>query len=322
MKAIVLHEYGPPENLRLEDTAVPEPGKGQVRVKVRATAINDWDWCFARGQPHIYRLLFGLRRPKVRILGAELAGTIEALGPGAHKFQVGDDVYGDTSEAGFGGFAQYASVSEHALGLKPPSMSFEQAAALPHAALLALQGLVDMGKLADGERVLINGAGGGVGAIGLQIAKRRHAMVTGVDSAAKLQAMKALGFDHVIDYRERDFTKSGERYDLILDTKTTRSPLQYLRALKPSGRYVTVGGEVPYILQVATMSRAIRAASGKRMDLVSLKPNLGLDASSELFTEGALRLLIDGPYPLEHVPQALARFGAAEHIGKVVITVA
>jgi NADPH:quinone reductase-like Zn-dependent oxidoreductase len=185
----------------------------------------------------------------VSVLGAELAGTVEAVGEGVTSVRPGESVYGDVSEAGFGGFAEYARVRENALAKMPPGMSFEQAASLPHASMLALQGLVEVGRIAEGERVLINGAGGGVGTIGLQIAKRYGAEVTGVDSAAKLPALKKLGFDRVIDYRQHDFTNERARYELILDAKTTRSPFRHARALSSGGRYVTVGGDVGRLLQ-------------------------------------------------------------------------
>ena len=322
MKAIVLRSYGEPETLELEEVEKPAPRRGEVLVKVRATSVNDWDWSYARGKPHIYRLVFGLSKPKLSVLGVEVAGTVEAVGEGVRNLALGDDVYGDTSEAGFGGFAEYVCVREDALAKKPTTMSFEQAAALPHAAMLALQGLVDVGELQNGEKVLINGAGGGVGMIGVQIAKRYGAEVTGVDSAAKLDVLRDLGFDRVIDYRERDFTRDGQRYDLILDTKTNRSPGAYLRALTPGGRYVTVGGEPLRLLQALCAGPLIAAFSRKRVRIVALKPNKDLAYVNELFDSGDLKCVLDGPYPLRDVPRALRRFGNAEHVGKVVITVA
>ena len=321
MKAIALRRYGAPDVLQLEEMAKPQPKAGEVLIKVQATSVNDWDWCFVRGKPHIYRLMFGLRRPKVAVLGAEVAGVVEALGEGAGKFSVGDAVYGDISEAGFGGFAEYVAVDERALARMPSGMTFEQAAAIPHAAMLALQGLVDVGQIQQGERVLINGAGGGVGTIGLQIAKKYGAQVTGVDSAAKQSAMVDLGFDQVIDYTQEDFTRRGERYDLILDTKTTRSVFSYLRALNPGGRYVTVGGRLPRIFQVFCLAPMIARTHKKKVAVVALKPNKDLESMNELFEERGLRCLIDGPYSLGEVPRALRRFGEAKHVGKVVIAV-
>ena len=202
MKAIVFDHYGPPADLELRDIPKPEPGDGEVLVRVHATAVNDWDWSFVRGKPYLYRLFFGLRSPKVAVLGTEVAGVVEATGSGAKKFRPGDRVYGDLSEVGFGSFAEYVAVPESALVTMPDAMTFEQAASLPHASMLALQGLVDVGGIRKGERVLINGADGGVGTVGVQIAKRYGAEVTGVDSASKLEAMKSIGFDHALDYRQ------------------------------------------------------------------------------------------------------------------------
>ncbi len=322
MKAILSTRYGPPETLALAETPKPEPGAGEVLVRVRAAAVNDWDWCSVRGKPYIYRLMMGLVRPKVSILGAEIAGTVEAVGEGAARFQPGDDVYGDISEAGFGGFAEYVSVREDAVVAKPAGLSFEQAVAIPHAAGLALQGLIDVGRLQPGERVLINGAGGGVGALAAQIAKHRGAAeVTGVDSGAKLDSMRAVGFDHVIDYTRQDFTQNGQRYDLIVDTKTNRSAFRYLRSLEAGGRYVTVGGHLPRLLQIVCVAPLVRRFTGKELRVVALKPNKDLHLISDLVEGDGLKLVIDGPYPLSDVPEAVRRFGEAAHLGKVVITV-
>lgn len=321
MKAIVLTHYGPPERLELREVAKPAPKDDEVLVKVGASAVNDWDWSFVRGKPHLYRLMYGLLKPKVAVLGVELAGTIEAVGKDVTKYQPGDRVYGDISEAGLGGFAEYVCVREDALGRIPPGMTFEQAASLPHAAMLAYQGLVDAGGIRESERVLINGAGGGVGIIGVQIAKQYGAEVTGVDSAFKLDTLKSVGFDHVIDYRREDFTRNGQRYDLILDAKTNRSPFRYLRALNPGGRYVTVGGDLTRLLQVFSMGRLIARFSGKQVRIVVLKPNKDLEYVNALFESRGLKFVIDGPYPLSEVPQAIQRFGEAKHVGKIVIGV-
>lgn len=322
MKAIVLSRYGSPDALSAEEIPKPEPKNDEVLVKVHATTVNDWDWSLVRGKPYPYRLMSGLFRPKVSVLGAEVAGIVEATGRSATQFKPGDRVYGDISEAGFGGFAEYVSVHENALARMPPGMAFEQAAALPHAALLALQGMVSVGKIQRGERVLINGAGGGVGAIGVQIAKEYGCEVTGVDRDFKLDMLKSLGFDHVIDYRQVDFTNNDQRYDLILDTKTTRSPLRYLGALNPEGRYVTVGGQLLRLLQLLCMGSVMTAMTGKQMKILGLKPNEGLDHINRLFESHALRCVIDGPYALADVPKAVERFGKGEHIGKIVIAVA
>ena len=322
MKAVVLHRYGSPEDLSVEERPVPVPKSGEVLVKVHASAVNDWDWSIVRGRPYVYRLMFGLTKPRTRVLGMEVAGTVEALGDGATRFAPGERVYGDLSDGTFGAFAEFVCVPEGSIRAMPPSMSFDQAAALPHAGLLAWQGLVEAGAIQQGERVLVNGAGGGVGALGLQVAKRYGCEVTGVDKASKLAALTAMGFDRVVDYQRTDFTATGERYDLVLDARSTRSPGRQLRALAPGGRYVIVGGDVPRLLQAAVLGPMLSRATGKRLVILALKPNEGLERIGELFEAGSLRPVIDGPYDLADAPRAVARFGAAEHVGKIVLRVA
>jgi len=321
MKAVVLERYGSPEDLRVQEVALPEPKRGEVRVKVHASAVNDWDWSIVRGRPYLYRLMFGLTKPRTRVLGMEVAGTVEAVGDGATRFTPGQRVYGDLSSGAFGAFAEYVCVPEGSLRVMPASMTFEQAATLPHAGLLAWQGLVEVGGIQQGERVLLNGAGGGVGALALQIAKGYGCEVTGVDKASKLEALTAMGFDHVVDYLQTDFTATGEAYDLILDARTTRSPLRHLRALAPRGRYVSVGGDVARLLQAAAMGWILTKVTGKRLAILALEPNEGLERIGELFESGSLRPVIDGPYDLADAPRAVARFGAADHVGKIVLRV-
>ena len=321
MKAVVLTTYGSPMDLTIEDRPVPVPQSGEVLVRVHASAVNDWDWSIVRGRPYLYRLMFGLTKPRTRVLGMEVAGTVEALGDSATRFTPGQRVYGDLSDGTFGAFAECVCVPEGALRVMPAGMTFEQAAALPHAGLLAWQGLVQVGGIQQGERVLLNGAGGGVGALALQIAKGYGCEVTGVDKASKLEALTAMGFDNVLDYRQTDFTASDERYDLILDARTTRSPVRHLRALRPGGRYVSVGGDVSRLLQAAALGWILTKATGKRLAILALKPNEGLERIGELFAAGSLRPVIDGPYDLADAPRAVARFGAADHVGKIVLKV-
>ena len=317
MKAVVCYQYGPPENLKIEEVSMPEPVMGQVRVKVKATAINDYDWSIVRGKPFLYRLMYGLFRPKAsfRIPGMEVSGIVDAIGPESSRFHVGDEVYGDTSNYGFGSFAEFLCVDERALHSKPSSMSFQDAAALPHAALLAWQGFA-MGAINKGQKILINGAGGGVGTLGLQIAKFYGAEVSGVDTGPKLEKMKALGFDEVLDYQKTDFTRINKKYDLILDTKTTRSPSAYRRVLKPGGLYVTVGGKLGKLFQLLVA----RLFGSRNLKILSLKPNEGLEEISRIYTQGLLKPTIDGPYPLEQVPELIRYFGEGKHSGKVVVT--
>lgn len=249
----------------------------------------------------------------------EISGIVIAKGVHVKNFNIGDQVYGDISAYGFGSFAEYVCVHEEALRLKPAQMSFEQAAAIPHAALLALQGL-QMGNIQPGQRILINGGGGGVGTFGLQIAKQYQTEVTGVDTGAKLDMMQELGYDHVIDYKKEDFTKKGRKYDLILDCKTTRGPSAYLEALNPGGQYVTVGGTLTRLLQLFLSKRWISRFTDKSLDILALKPNKDLDEINSLFKAGKLQCIIDGPFTLEELPKALQYFGEGKHTGKVVIS--
>jgi len=321
MKALLLARYGSPKDLQLVECDRPVPGEDQVLVKVHSSSINDWEWGLVRGQPWVTRMMFGWRKPRPTVLGTEVAGRVVALGKSVSRFQVGDAVYGDLSDESFGGLAEYLCVNPTALCPIPEGMSFIEAAAVPHAALLALQGLVDKGALRPGDKVLINGAGGGVGVIALQLAKRGGSHVTGVDAAHKLDALLAFGFDQVINYQQQDFTRSGERYDAILDTKTKRSPFRYLAALNPGGRYVSVGGDLLRLFQLLCLAPLIHCFTRKRLRILALKPNKGMDRINQLYQEQGLRLLVDGPYPLEQAPEAIQRFGDSLHVGKVVIHV-
>src|SRR5688572_17625797 len=241
MKALIRDRYGLPDVLEVREIEQPTPLQGEVLVRVHAASINDWDWGLLQGPT----LPFSRAAPRA-ILGSDVAGRVAALGSGVERFRVGDEVYGDLSRfgpRGWGGFAEYVCARERALVLKPARMTVEQAAALPQAGQLAVQGRAANGPLKPGQTILINASGGGVGTIGVQLAKVHDVEVTGVDRASKLEMMRGVGFDHVIDYEQEDFTRTGRRYDLILDTKTNRSPFEYARALTPKGTYATVGGD-------------------------------------------------------------------------------
>ena len=320
MKAIVLTKYGSRDVLHFREVAAPIPEEGEVLIKIQAVAVNDWDWCLMRGTPFYIRLLCGLLTPNVKIPGLDIAGRVEAVGQNVDRFKPGDEVYGDLSACGFGGFAEYVCANENALALKPGNMTFIDAAAIPHAAMLAIQGLRDEGQLQPGQKLLINGAGGGVGTLGLQIAKSIGVEVTGVDHSSKLDMMRSLGFDRVIDYTKEDFTKSGRRYDLILDTKTSRSVFKYPRALSPHGTYVTVGGSTGRLLQAAFLGPMIRKITNKNIRVLGLKPNKDLDYVNELFEAGKITPVVDGPYELSEVPDVIQRFGEAGHMDKLVIS--
>ena len=320
MKAVVLSHYGSLEQLELKDIEKPTPRAGEVLVKIHATTINDWDWCLVRGTPFYIRLLCGWRKPNIPIPGAEIAGRVEAVGQNVTQFRVGDAIYGDISECGFGGFSGYVCVPETALANIPEGTTFTEAAAIPHAAMLAVQGLMDAGQLQPGQKLLINGGGGGVGTLGVQIARTLGVEeITGVDHASKFALMRSLGFTQTIDYTQADFTKGSERYDMILDTKTNRSPFKYLSVLKPGGIYVTVGGLTPRLLQVALFGPIVRKLTSKRMHLVNLQPNKDLAYINKLLTASQLKPVIEGPYPLSEVPRLIQHFGEGRHLGKVVI---
>jgi NADPH:quinone reductase-like Zn-dependent oxidoreductase len=297
----------------------PSPKDNEVLVKVRAVSINDWDNALLFGDA-VNRFMNGFSSPKRTILGSDIAGTIEAAGRSVIKFKIGDEVYGDLSGR-WGGLAEYCVAAENALSLKPSSMSFEEAAAIPQAGMLAVQGLIDAGKICKGKKVLINGAGGGVGTLGLQIAKTFECEVAGVDRKSKLDMMTALGFDEVIDYTSQDFTRNGKKYDLILDVKTNHSPWHYTPALQKNGIYVTVGGSIPKLLQALFMGPMIKVTLNKNIRVVALKPNKDLAYMNDLYNSGKLKPVIDGPYPFEQYAEAFNIFNKGEHKGKVVIRI-
>jgi len=276
--------------------------------------------CFA-ASAFLARILFGLFKPRVRILGCDIAGRIEAVGADVTAFQPGDDVYGDLSGCGFGAFAEYVCARETALARKPPGMSFEQAAPIPQAGMLAVQGLIDLGRIQSGQEVLLNGAGGGVGTFGLQIAKLQDVEVTVVDKANKLAMLRGLGADFVVDYQQADFTRQGRRYDLILDAKTDRSPFAYARALNPGGTYVTVGGSIPRLLRALVLSRMVSLTTRKHVRMVGLKQNKDLAYMNELFESGKLTPVLDGRYELADLPAAMRHFGTGDHKGKIILTI-
>jgi len=321
MKAIVYEKYGPPEVLKLKEVEKPIPKDNEVLVKIQAASVNSWDWDLLRGTPFLNRL-GGLLTPKYKILGCDIAGRVEAVGGTVEHFQPGDEVFGDLCQSGFGAFAEYACASENALALKSASMTFEQAAAVPLAGLLALQGLRARGQIQKGQKVLINGAGGGAGTFAVQIAKSYGAEVTGVDSTGKLDMLRSIGADQVIDYTQEDFTKKGQHYDLILDVVTYRSIFDYKRVLSPKGIYVMLGGgSWARVYQAMFLGPLISMTGSKKMGILMLKPNKDLAFMNELFEAGKVVPVIDKRYPLSEVPEALRYFGEGHAKGKVVITV-
>ncbi|OUR91233.1 alcohol dehydrogenase [Flavobacteriales bacterium 34_180_T64] len=324
MKAYNIKNYGEPAKvLKLIETERPDPNNTEVQVNVCATTINDYDWCITTGKPFSYRLFFGIFSPRKKLIipGMEFSGIVEQVGNNATMFKAGDAVYGDISQFGFGSFAEFICIDEKALARKPNSMSFEEAASIPHAAMLALQGLLDVGQIKDGQKILINGGGGGVGSFGLQIAKLYNTEVTGVDTGEKLKAMETQGFDNVIDYKKDDFTKRNQQYDLILDCKTNRSLWKFLKVLEPEGKYVSIGGKSGNLLQMLYMSPILKLFSKKRVYMVMLKANKDLEYINQLYEDNKIKCVIDGPYSFDKIPWAIQRFGDGLHNGKIVITV-
>lgn len=320
MKAIVYTQYGGPEVLHLAEVPKPVPKDDEVLVKIRAVSVNDWDWGNLQGIPKFFRLFSGFK-PKHQILGSDIAGVVESMGKNVSKFKAGDEVFGDLSGR-WGGFAEYICARADKLGLKSPRMSFEEAAAIPQAGMLAVQGLIDRGHIKPGQKILINGAGGGVGTFGVQIAKTySNVEVTGVDHTDKLEMMKNIGFDHVIDYTREDFTSNGKKYDLILDAKSSRSMFEYTRSLSTNGVYATVGGSLLRLLQYLFLIPLVAMTGKKRARIVMLKPNKDLEYMKQLYDQGKMKVIIDGPYRLEETRKVFEIYARQEHKGKMVITV-
>lgn len=322
MKAIVFTEYGSPDLLQLKEVTEPTPKDDEVLIRVRASSINSWDWEFQSGTSYINRLLFGLfkPRPAKQILGADIAGTVEEVGKNVARFQPGDEVFGDLWDS-WGGFAEYACAPERSLELKPVNSTFMEAAAVPQAGVLALQGLRKTGQIQPRQKVLINGAGGGVGTFAVQLAKLDGTEVTGVDKAHKLEVVRSVGADHVIDYTKEDFTQNGQPYDLILDCQGFRSMFDYRRALSPHGTYAMVGGGMPRILQALFFGLWGSITGGRKFRLVAEGPNKGLADLKKLVEAGKLVPVIDKRYKLSEVPEALRYFTESTHAGKVVVDI-
>ncbi len=324
MKAIVIDRYGTPDVLRLEEVAKPVPGDGEVLVRVRASSVNPYDWHFLTGLPKLFRPAFGgLRRPKYRILGADLAGQVEAVGPGVTRFAPGDEVFGQTTA---GAYAEYVAVAEAELAPKPANLTFEQAAAVPLAGFTALQAIRDQGKVQPGQKVLVNGASGGVGTLAVQIAKSYGAEVTGVCSTPNVDLVRSIGADHVIDYTRDDFTSSPQRYDLLFDNVGNRSLAEYRRVLAPKGLYLASYGQpgnkwlgpIWFLARMALLSPFV---SQKLTTFTSRPTAEDLYALKGLIEAGTLTPVVDRAYPLREVPDAF-RYLEQWHVrGKVVITI-
>lgn len=321
MKAIVYTEYGSPDVLQLAEVEKPKPKDDEVLVKVHATSVNAADLDLLKGVFLIR--LGGFQKPQYKILGSDIAGRVEAVGSKVTRFQVGDEVFGDLTERGFGAFAEYVCVSENALGLKPKNLTFEEAASVPSAGVIALQGLRRKGQIHAGQKVLINGAGGSVGTFAVQIAKHFGAEVTGVDSAKKLDMLRSLGADYVIDYTQEDFTRNGQQYDLILDVVAHRSVFDYRRALSANGVYVMIGGSTSALMQCFLLGKWISKADGQQLGVLMVRLNLeDLNFMKDLLEAGHIKPVIDRCYPLNEVAEAFRQLEAGRACGKIVITMA
>jgi NADPH:quinone reductase-like Zn-dependent oxidoreductase len=324
MKAIVYQKYGPPEVLELKEVEKPTPKDDEVLIEVHAASANPVDWRLMRANPFFVRLVAGLLRPKNKVLGADIAGRVEAVGRNVTQFQTGDAVFGDLSDCGRGGFAEYVSVPESALALQPANISVEEAASVPLAALTALQGLRDKGHIQSGQKVLINGASGGVGTFAVQIAKSFGAEVTGVCSTRNLDMVRSIGADHVIDYTQEDFTKNGQTYDLIYCAVGNCSAADYKRALNPNGICAVAGFTTMshMLFQVLFLGAWVSMTGSKKICAMgTVKPNKkDLVFMKELLEAGKVVPVIDRRYALSEVPEAIRYLEEGHAQGKVVIT--
>ncbi len=324
MKAIVATKYGSPDVLNLEETEKPAPKDDEVLVKVRAASVNAGDWHLLRADPFLTRLAFGLLRPKYKVLGADIAGRVEAVGGNVTQFQPGDEVFGDLSGDGFGGFAEYVCATEKRIALKPANMSFEQAASVMIAGVTALQALRDKAEVKPGMKVLINGASGGVGTFAVQLGKIFGADVTGVCSTRNIELVRSLGADRVIDYTKEDFAREAQRYDAIIDLVGNRSLTECRRALTPDGKYIMVGG--PSGRWIAPMDRALRASVmswfGKQKMTMMMTNSTQEDLKflSGLMQDGKLTPVLDRTYKFPELPEAIAYLETGRARGKAVIT--
>ena len=323
MKAAIYTQYGSPDVIQFKEVEKPTPKDDEVLIKVDAASVNAGDWHYLRGTPWLFRLACGLLKPKNSFLGADVAGRVEAVGKNVTQFQPGDEVFGDLSACGRGAFAEYVCASETALVLKPANISFEEAAAVPVAAVTALQALQSREQIQPGQKVLINGASGGVGTFAVQIAKAFGAEVTAVCSTRNVGRMLSINADHVIDYSKEDFTQNGQQYDFILAANGYRPFSDYKRALNPGGTYVMTGGATAQMFEAMLLGPLVSVTENKKMGNVMAKPDKeNLAFMKELLEAGKVKPVIDRCYPLSEVAEAIRYLEAGHAQGKVVITVA
>ena len=321
MKAIVYEKYGPPDVLQLKEIEKPVPKENEVLIKVRVASITFGDLAAVKGEPFMVRFTLGLRKPKYKTPGKDVAGEIEVVGANVKDFKAGDAVFGDLSECGWGAFAEYVSAPENAVVHKPANSSYKEAAAVPESAVVALQGLRELGRIQSGQKVLIYGASGGIGTFAVQIAKSFGTHVTGVCSTRNMELVRSIGADLVIDYTKEDFNQNEEQYDLILATAGYRSLFDYKRALAPGGRYVATGGKMAQIFQPMLLGPWL-SSDGRKMTNLAMKPNKkDLTFVKDLIEAGKVKPVIDKTFPLKELPDALRYYGQGHSRGKVVVTV-
>ncbi len=323
MKAVVRRDYGPPEVLELAEVPTPVPAGDEVLVRVRASSVNMADVDYLRGRPWLARLGTGLRRPRARIPGIDMAGEVEAIGGGATRIKAGDRVFGDLFGVGSGAWAEYVSVPESALTMMPDSVTFEEAATVPSSGVFAVQGVRDRRPVQPGDEVLVNGASGNVGPFAVQVAKALGATVTGVCRTEKLDMVRSLGADEVIDYTQEDYRQSDRRYDLIVDIAARGGVLGLRRLLKPGGGYVVIGGTGFAYVEAATLGSLITVATNRKMGMLMWRVNDQRDMAylAELLAEGSIRPRIDRTYALADVPDAIRYLESGAAMGKIVIRI-
>jgi len=322
MKAIVYTKYGSPDVLEYKEVEKPSPKDNEVLVKIHAASLNAADWHLLRADPFLARFFGGLLKPKFNILGADIAGVVEAVGRNVKEFHAGDEVFGAISQCGWGAFAEYTTATENALVLKPANLTFEEAAAVPLASITALLALRDIGKIQQGQKVLINGASGGVGTFAVQIAKSFGAEVTAVCSTSKMDIARSLGADIVIDYTKEDFTKNGKSYNLIIAANGFHSIFDYKRALSPNGIYVMAGGSGAQMAQAVLLGQLMSVIGSRKMRALSAKSNKqDLIFIKGLIEAGKVVPVIDRRYPLSETADAMRYLEEGHANGKIVITI-
>ncbi|MEM7133925.1 MAG: NAD(P)-dependent alcohol dehydrogenase [Chloroflexota bacterium] len=322
MKAIVYTQYGSPDVLHQAEVPKPIPRENEVLIKVYAVGLNAADWRMMRADPFFVRFFAGMLKPKNQILGADIAGTVEAVGSNVKRLQPGDAVYGDLSGDGMGGLAEYVCAPEESIAPKPMPLSFKEAATVPMAAMAALQGLRDHGQIQSGQKVLIHGASGGVGSFAVQIAKALGGIVTAVCSTSKMDQARLLGADHVLDYTKEDFAQNGETYDLILAANGDRSLSDYLGALTPTGRYIMAGGSMKQMFQAILLGSLKSKKDGKTIKDFTAKPKQAdLNFITELIEAGKIKPILDKQYPFSETPDAMRYLDQGHAKGKIIVTV-